>query len=921
MFQPIAQYISKKMRLKLLNEIVFKMKHNQIDSLLQLSKRQLELLEKIYHPKFIKLTSFIPLKLYNTTTNQTIGLKSFKFAKSSVTVISGCSGAGKTTLLFKLAYKSYNQGYIPIFVPLKSYKSKSIKSYLSKTFTLVKNNLFKSSLQDGKIILFFDGLNELKNQLIFSNQLLQFITEYSDCPIIISSRYNVENIPLDTNYEILPLDEETKYKFIKKQFTTDADKIINLLESTESIKALTETPLFLTICCKALLKDWIKSSTNVSSVSFYDLIISEFLENWETQEGKSLLTDSQWIKLLSKLAFKLNQSCKLTFKKALVEETLDEIFEKSLLASKIANNLKEIIQQITNCTFFHSINDNYFFIHQSFQDFFAGKYLSENPKKITNGLSSIWWDEALIFAMDYLQDNLLQQIAILDSCFDLKIYAVCASCLEGKFGNSLQVKIRQKMDRSFADGLKVITLCKKWSLWEVEYLFSVIETPTSQLIEILLKENIFFKILHKPVELYGKDDICKLLMVKIPRNRLEKSLWHSFEEKLNLDINLSESRDLLRKKLRLLEIKIKTSNRTFDNFFTLCQSCLKKCFSTYKADSKYLSFIALMAKLSHNNFMLEYKDILEQSCPNGILAIAFIFFLREKNNRIETNKWKSHLEIALQNNPLDSTCIDLLIQLVYTNPPSMTHDFAEFLKFTNLSQQIIKLIKNQCINPSLENEKEKYKDLKWVFNELGTPSDKQFYRNWLIQEYASKVPQENNNAEEIKPSEERKQQLPKPIQVSCPSWKEDYLVFTSPELTNSCELHGFEAKLTYHLINFAKNKKKLKTPEVIPYTILLKFWNDNNTLNSNVLNDSDNIKKIQARITSVRKKLSSTFGGKTTQWIKAKPKIGYRWAYTGQITIPNIHSEAPMIPDRYNYNYKNAYSSPNIKKDKPIDKW
>jgi predicted NACHT family NTPase len=147
--------------------------------------------------------------------------------KEEKLIISGESGSGKTTTLrwlnftFATTYLEKDEGVIPLYVELNSYKKGSFYAYFKRQ--IKKKGLSEvvlTAILEGKAIILLDGLDLLSPTINFSpyDEILDFYSEYSNCRFVISSRPGFfESIKRDFKVsELEKLTDEKIQKFIDK---------------------------------------------------------------------------------------------------------------------------------------------------------------------------------------------------------------------------------------------------------------------------------------------------------------------------------------------------------------------------------------------------------------------------------------------------------------------------------------------------------------------------------------------------------------------------------------------------------------------------------------------------------------------------------------------------------------------------------
>lgn len=190
---------------------------------------------------------------------------------SNFIIISGNGGLGKSMMLRHFMLQSIEHykefGKLPIFIPLKEYdeNANNLLTYVYERFTSLDGRLklpeFEKLLLSGKIILLFDGLDEISTNHMqkFERALDAFADRYVDNMFIISSRpfassnsfvalnrstvLHLQSFNKDKALELIDkLDFRADEPNIKNNFRKELD---NRLYYTHM--GFTENPLLLTI--------------------------------------------------------------------------------------------------------------------------------------------------------------------------------------------------------------------------------------------------------------------------------------------------------------------------------------------------------------------------------------------------------------------------------------------------------------------------------------------------------------------------------------------------------------------------------------------------------------------------------------------------------------------------------------------------
>ncbi len=469
--------------------------------------------------------------------------------KSGHYLIIGETGTGKTTLLLRLL-KEYLESnlFIPLYVRLKTFRVSSIENLFTPFIDDFED--IKHLLEDGKVLFLLDGFNELDSAYIatFIELLNTIKIRYPECPTILTTRPEWSEcqslLQYRQVYQILPINEDVRNTFIKKILPEIALETIFLIDNlmgnvSGSLKELARTPLFLIIICYLVKKYSIgKFRQKVSTAWLYSQIEDYYL-NWE--RDKSVISRNRLKKVIALLAFKLYEEKQLVF---CVEELEDAIAQAH--NGNIDNkSLKDISEYIQNNLYFTKDEHGFYFLHQSFHDYFAGYYISQNNFDLNQVTENKFFHQAISFALELYRDSgkkkQLFGMYRKKNNIDIVVHA-----LEGKYGGSLRKRVRDELTKlaeesnpknieDFTTQIKKISNILRpscWGKWEVEFLFNHIDefffTPIFQeaFKNKTIKEHPFVWNLFPRNSLWQEESVVlEYLVNKKLQYGAEKYLW------------------------------------------------------------------------------------------------------------------------------------------------------------------------------------------------------------------------------------------------------------------------------------------------------------------------------------------------------------------------------------------------------------
>jgi|GEM_PF-3406331 energy-coupling factor transporter ATP-binding protein EcfA2 len=317
-------------------------------------------------------------------------------------VVLGDPGSGKTTLLKKLAHSVRNP--IPIYIRISEYSEKRDKH--NDLFDYIISNskygkLFEWALVNGKALVLLDGLDEVIDTSIrmkIAEDIRKFVASYSGNKFIVTSRivgYDVVRLSGFEHYVVIPFGEEEIRRFAKRWYraiaeTSDrnfeeaeknAEKLVESILKSESIKRLATNPLLLTII--ALIHYRGKRLPN-RRVELYQVCVETLLEHWVLQRLPSddyLKDKDELIEVLSPIAFRIHSTSPsgLIDEDTLIELMVDVMVNRlgynEKIAKKEAKEFKKYVEE--ECGLFlekgrdENLKSLYGFLHLSFQEYLA----------------------------------------------------------------------------------------------------------------------------------------------------------------------------------------------------------------------------------------------------------------------------------------------------------------------------------------------------------------------------------------------------------------------------------------------------------------------------------------------------------------------------------------------------------------------
>ncbi|WP_146228814.1 NACHT domain-containing NTPase [Mesonia sp. K7] len=286
--------------------------------------------------------------------------------KTNKIALLGNAGIGKTTELksiFNFAWKKrFIDNRYPLYIDLKSFRQTTKLDDL-----IVYSNWKKLP----KLFLILDGLDEVSDIQDVVSEIENFIVQNKELDInyIISCRTNIyEKYLINLN--------EFKVYYLSTLTYKQSD---NILKNNYDIH-LTYEDLH-------IYRDYIENPFHIKLFANYFKERKQFPKS--TAEMWNLIIKDEINRLFINKTKKRNKGIDLTSLNLFLEKLCitNELCQKNIISdeecSKILNpNEKKLFQELPFIDKY-SGNNNYFFRHRNYQEFFAAKYISKlNPEKI-----------------------------------------------------------------------------------------------------------------------------------------------------------------------------------------------------------------------------------------------------------------------------------------------------------------------------------------------------------------------------------------------------------------------------------------------------------------------------------------------------------------------------------------------------------
>ncbi|WP_198012024.1 NACHT domain-containing protein [Gillisia sp. CAL575] len=323
-------------------------------------------------------------------------------------MVLGAPGGGKSTYLKKIGFESLKgqnkalKNFLPVLIELKNIDNEN------DLYQLILNELdianfpnppefLEKSLKEGKLLLLFDGLDEIPQDLEAKtlNEIRDFSDKYSRNKFVVSCRIAAYKGGLNnfTNIEIANFDRKQIENFIKKWFKEKSkenrdfkdisDECWKKLSSPDmhATMELAQSPLMLTLLC--LVYNYQQDFPSNRSLLYKEAIDVQ-LKEWNASKRihnnpiyKDMTLPFEEL-LLSHIAYNYYIKEEYFFNKIDLSQFISEFMSNNLNAPKYLDG-SDILKAISiqQGILLERAKNIYSFSHLTFQEYFVAKYIDD----------------------------------------------------------------------------------------------------------------------------------------------------------------------------------------------------------------------------------------------------------------------------------------------------------------------------------------------------------------------------------------------------------------------------------------------------------------------------------------------------------------------------------------------------------------
>lgn len=328
--------------------------------------------------------------------------------------ILGDAGSGKTTLCKNFAYHIAKENIlhesisrIPIFISLNKFrKSSNIKQLVIDTLvnehgmSLPSFNILRRVMDQGKILLIFDGFDEMslrsdsstvienfwelaefaksKNKVLLTCRTHYFHSELEETDILKGYENEItKQISSRPTFEVVYLknwNNDQIVEYLKRIVGNKWEINFKTLKNTYNLLDLASNPSLLDMIVKTLN---LKDALSFKKSDLYRAYIDANLDR-ESMVRSNLYPKKMILDFFKKLAWQLYSKDKFIIKYVELEDAVEEYLNSNEYESE--GQIKFLSTISTFALMNRDFSGNYQFAHRSFLEYFVAEFIADNPK-------------------------------------------------------------------------------------------------------------------------------------------------------------------------------------------------------------------------------------------------------------------------------------------------------------------------------------------------------------------------------------------------------------------------------------------------------------------------------------------------------------------------------------------------------------
>lgn len=285
--------------------------------------------------------------------------------------IHGRPACGKTTLVRRILTTSNPDSfYIPIEIPLSDRVDiLTVREIIKRILKLQNDNAFEYLENTGRLIIIFDGLNEVRDIYGASRQLSFLAEQFENSRFIVTSRThelkNEAGLSDFKDYEIQPLSQDDQLDFIEIYIADarESERLKAIFKELHHLRNVCSNQFIFLLSIDLLLKKQLHTD-KISD--FYSNFLNGFLLQWEKNRGTERMRH-----VLEDIAYKMIRSSSSTT--YIEEEIIDELWNKE---PKVCT--EEEFTFLLKSGFIEKRGNAYRLFQETFQEYLIASWLVRN---------------------------------------------------------------------------------------------------------------------------------------------------------------------------------------------------------------------------------------------------------------------------------------------------------------------------------------------------------------------------------------------------------------------------------------------------------------------------------------------------------------------------------------------------------------
>ena len=361
-------------------------------------------------------------------------------------MVLGGPGIGKSTFLRKIGLEALKKGgelrreCIPVFLELKKFREEQIdiKQKIVEEFETCKfptaETLVNSALEQGKLLVLFDGLDEVPSQRLNQvvEQIEDFVDRHDKNSFVASCRIAAchSSFRRFIDVTIAEFDDEQITQFIARWFGSREDEALGTADTYRELlfqdkhkatRELAQTPLLLTFLC--LVYDREQTLPSKRS-TLYERALNIILQEWSAQKRierdpiyEGFHPELEKL-MLAKIAYDSFKQDQLFFSKNAVAEHIAAFLADTLDAPKCLNADKVLTAiEVQQGILVERASNAYSFSHLTLQEYLTALHIVDTQKEnelVLEHLTDERWREVFLLVTGLMSNRSIQLLNAID---------------------------------------------------------------------------------------------------------------------------------------------------------------------------------------------------------------------------------------------------------------------------------------------------------------------------------------------------------------------------------------------------------------------------------------------------------------------------------------------------------------------------